>query len=299
MKLWAMLCMALLVLGGCGGKHVKRVENLYAVKAVEFNRDGVEAMRYERWSAAERAFSRSLKAAQLADESEMVVHAWYNLASVRAAQGEQSAEAAYAQAMELADRYNMPDMKMRARLSLALWQLGRGQTVQPVDVSGRWPVDVYLMGGRLAQKLQDRSAAQSAYQQAARSAGRDAAGLKMQAEAHMGLALLARDAGDVGGIRVETAKALELCRQVGAPRLTANLLLLRASVPEVAAERGDEVERAYSIYEALADVEGERQALQVWIGIAQAGGDTALAESLDAKLKALPAPGDAGKTESE
>lgn len=299
MKRLAVCCMALLLLGGCGGRHVNRVENLYAVKAVEFNRDGVEAMRYERWSAAERAFSRSLRAAQLADETEMVVHAWYNLAAVRAAQNKPEAEAAYTEAMALAGRYDMPEMRMRARLSLSLWQLGRGQQVEPVDVSGRWPVDIYLMGGRLAQKLNDPAAAQAAYQSAIRHAGRDAAGLKMQAEAHMGLALQARDAGDVGAIRVETAKALELCRRVGAPRLTANLLLLRASVPGVAAERGDEVERAFGIYEALNDIEGQRQSLNVWLELARAGGKTALAESLEVRLKALPTASDTGKAVSE
>lgn len=294
MRRWLVFALLLLPLAGCGGKHVKKIENLYAVKAVEFNRDGVAAMRYERWPMAERAFGRSLKAAQLADASEMVVHAWYNLASVRAVQGKASAEEAYVQAESLARRYNMPEMGMRARLSLALWQLRRGRKVTAVDVSGRWPTDVYLMGGRLAQKLHDQPAAAAAYQQAIRTAGKDAAGLKMQAEAHTGLALLARDAGDIGMIRVETAKALELCRRIGAPRLTANLLLLRASVPGVAAERGDEIERAYGIYEALTDVKGERQALRAWIDIANAGGDTKLAESLDAKLKALSEPAEAG-----
>jgi len=282
----------LLLLSACGGKHEHKVENLYALKAVEYSRDGVEAMRIERWSAAERAFGRSLKAAQLADDHAMVVHAWYNLGSVRAAQHKPDAGEAFGQAIVLAERYAMGEMQLRARLSRALWQTSNGQQAERVDLgSGRWPADIWLMAGRLAQMQQSEAEARNDYQQAIRSSGKDAAGLKMQAEAHMGLALLARIAGDAEAIRAESAKALELCRQTGAPRLTAHLLLLRASVPGVAAQPADEVERAYSIYEVLADVEGQRQSLQLWQSLAREGGNTALADELAAKLARL-APAD-------
>jgi len=290
MRLTVSICL-LLVLAACGGKHERKVENLYAVKSVEFSRDGVEAMRLERWAVAERAFGRSLKAAQLADDHIMVVHAWYNLGSVRAAQHRPDTDVAFEQAIVLAKRYGMDEMQLRARLSRALWQISNGQQVEHVPLgTGRWPADIWLMGGRLAQMQKDDAEARNDYQQAIHAAGKDAAGLKMQAEAHMGLSLLARQAGDVEAIRAESAKALELCRQTGAPRLTAHLLLLRASVSGVAAQPADEVERAYSIYEALEDVDGQRQTLQLWQTLARARGDSALADELAAKLaKLMPA----------
>ena len=279
----------LLLLAACGGKHEERVENLYAVKAAEFNQDGVAAMRIERWAAAERAFGRSLKAAQLADLSEMVVHAWYNLGAVRAAQSKLSTEAAYQRAVELAERYHMPEMRMRARLALALWRAEHGQAPAAIDLSGGWPADIQLMGGRLAQLQHDSEAARTAYEQAARSAGRDASGLKLKAEAHMGLALLARDAGDIPGVRSESDRALDLCRQTGAPRLTAHLLLLRASLHGVTASRTDEAERAYAIYQALSDNKGEMQSLQVLKTIALADGDAGRAAAIQTKIDAMSA----------
>lgn len=298
MRLWAVALAVLLLQTACGGKHEEKVENLYAVKAVEYSRDGVAAMRIERWAAAERAFSRSLKAAQLADLSKMVVHAWYNLAAVRAAQEKPTAEEAYRRAERLAERYRMPEMQMRARLALALWQAKHGQAPAVIDLSGRWPADISLMGGRLAQLRHDAEAARAAYEQAAREAGKDASGLKLKAEAYMGLALLARDAGDVAAVRTESERALDLCRQTGAPRLTAHLLLLRASMQGVAASRSDEVDRAYAIYQALSDREGERQSLQVMKQIAMADGNAALAEKIQSKIDALSASGDNGGQDS-
>lgn len=234
-----LLCALLLAapLLSCGGGQSRPLppENPYMVRTKAFTGGGMMALQQERWAAAEREFSQALLAAQLADHTGLINQSWYNIGVARAAMGKRmEAESAYRRAMELASRYADHELAMRARLAITLLQLRAREPAGHFSMPelfgrGDWPADIYLQAARIAQLRKQPEDAEKAYVAvlARKEKTRDV--LKMKAEAHMGLALLARDAGHTERAYQQTGHALAVCHRIGAARLTAHALLLRGS----------------------------------------------------------------------
>jgi tetratricopeptide (TPR) repeat protein len=285
-------------MASCGGGHSKPVtaENPYASRAQDFINNGKIAMQQERWQLAERSFSRALLAAQLADNTALVSQSWYNMGVARAAMGLRlKAEDAYNTAIRLAGRYKHDVMQMRARLALTLLKLRSKTPVpdfMPDGLFGRknWPADIYLQAARIAQLQKRPEQAKNAYNAVLNVKGKGKAALKMKAEAHMGLALLAKSAGEIDEAHRQADKTLALCRRIGAARLTAHALLLKGQLPgeSVAYDmRRDQLERALDIYSVLKDVHGQRQSLRYLNNLAKAAGDQQAMKRIQLRLRVL------------
>ncbi len=284
----------MLALASCGGSSVAHVENPYLSRSHDFFEDGMAAMRRARWDAAERAFSRALLAAQLADAPELTRRAWYDLGMARRAAGRRKAAVeAFARARALARRHGDAAMAMRAWLALALAEkpahASEDAALARALDAGHWPADVELLAARWRQAHRQAERARAHYLAARKKAGKDARGLRMKAQASLGLALLARDAGDAAQALAEADRALGFARQVGAPEIAAHALLLQGALMNDAARREDAWERALAIYQALGDRAGQRRALRGLLALS-AGRDAARKRRLRLLLDALESP---------
>ncbi len=258
------------LLSACGGEHKKSapvVENIYMQHAKDFTHVGVEAMQQERWASAQHAFERALQMSKLANTPAKITAAWYNLAMAYKAKGQgDRAELALQKVLMLAQLHALLAHEKRAELQLALLHIGQGKAVEnmqplPADL----PADVYLMAAKLAYLQHQLEQAEKAYMQAIEVSGQERSGLSIQAKALMGLSLLAREKGDAWDAQEQALKVLQLCQQVGAPRLSADASLLLAGLEsEVSVqERLDYAERARDIYLILQDKVGELKAQNI------------------------------------
>jgi len=295
-----MALMLLSLFSSCGGKSGQHAaDNPYLERARAFSADGMAAMQRERWSAAEKAFSRALLAAQLSDDTALVRLSWYNLGVVRAAMDkEDTATEAFRRSITLSERQGDPVMRVRAGLALALMQVRHQREVDIVRIpDGALPADVQLQRARLAQLQGDQSLADKAYHLAIAKSGHSTSGLGISADAYMGLALLNHQAGDDKAARKDVGKALAICRDIGAPRLTAHALLLSGSIAESPMQQKDQFERALAIYTAMDDLRGQREALERLRQLAEAENDQVALERIRLRLENFPAatlsmPGD-------
>ena len=290
-----------LLLSSCissGSSKTSEINNPYILKAVNHTSNGIEAMQQERWNAAERSFARALTASQLADDTRLIARSWYNLATAYSgANNLTKAAAAYGQSIELAKRNHDEVMHLRALLAMRLVQqrteqlpanFSVQQLPQTLFSKRVWPSDLHLQAGRLAQRLEYSLLAKSAYELVISLKESDRNSLKLKAEAHMGLALLARDAGATQPAWSEAERALLYCRKIGAPRLTAHALLLQGVLPQGnRAEQQDKLERALDIYNALNDLHGERKALTHLLRQAEAAADNAAVKLHRLRLKSI------------
>jgi len=191
--------------------------------------------------------------------------------------------------MILSDRQGDAVMRVRAGLALALMQVRHQQQVEVVDMPREsLPADVYLQQARLAQLQGDMETAEHAYRTTISKSGKHAAGLRMQADAYMGLAILQYKSGNHERAKVQVEKALAICREIGAPHLTAHALLLSGKIAATAEVGRDYFERALTIYTALNDVRGQRETLEALQQLAAAAGDEAGLARIRLRLQALP-----------
>jgi len=275
-QLLALLLVAMLGACGSGSKQkTTEPENPYNKRAANHIHNGLAAMQDERWTSAEASFARALKSSRLADDTDLIIQSWYNLAVVHTAmKNNNAAEQAYQRVIELARRYQKNIMKIRAQLALALLQQRTG-TVTEINFPeqfpsslfkpGNWPADIHLQAARLAQLLGQKNLAEQAYQAVSLKKGNQRILQKMKAEAHMGLALLAKTDNNHPLAWEEAEQSLFFCRNIGAPRLTAHALLLQGSLPlSTEAKRRDKLERALNIYTVLADKTGQKKSL-TWL----------------------------------
>ena len=279
------------------GSKTAELSNPYILQAENHTSNGMAAMQQERWDAAIRSFSRALTAAQLADDSALITRSWYNLAAAQSnAKQHTQAEASYAQVMELAQRHHDQVMQLRGRLALHLMQQRLGRlpetfSLQQLPASlfskQQWPADLHLQAARLAQRLGETAEAEDAYQLVIKRNRNTPSEFKMAAEAHMGLALLARDRGENQTAINQAEQALSYCRQIGAARLTAHALLLQGELAQKPVEKWDRVERALDIYIALDDKTGQKKALTLLSQQANEAGDEKGAEQLLLRLTDL------------
>ena len=281
-----------------GSSKTPEIKNPYILEAENHNSNGIEAMQQERWNAAERSFSRALNASQLADDMRLIARSCYNLANAYSGANNLSKAAeAYGQAVEFAQRNHDEVMHLRALLAMRLVQqrterLPENFTLQQLPqtlFSKRvWPSDLHLQAGRLAQRLGDSALAKSAYELVISQKESDRNILRLKAEAHMGLALLARDAGATQAAWSEAEQTLFYCRKIGAPRLTAHALLLQGELPQGnRSEQQDKLERALDIYNALNDLHGEKKTLILLLRQAEAAADNSAATLHRLRLKGI------------
>ncbi|ATX78736.1 Tetratricopeptide repeat-containing protein [Mariprofundus aestuarium] len=302
MSTYALLVAAIsLLLTSCissGSSKTPEINNPYILKAENHTSNGIEAMQQERWNAAERSFSRALSASQLADDTRLITRSWYNLATAYSGANDLTkAAAAYEQAIKLAQRNHDEVMHLRALLAMRLVQQRTGrlpenfsllQLQQTLFSKRVWPSDLHLQAGRLAQRLGDSALAKSAYELVISLKESDRNSLMLKAEAHMGLALLSRDAGVTETAWSEAEQTLLYCRKIGAPRLTAHALLLQGELPPGnRAGQQDKLERALDIYKALNDLHGEKKALTHLLRQAEVDADSATAKLHRLRLKSI------------
>ena len=293
-----LVLMLTIVMTSCGGGHRKPdvIENPYASRAQDFINNGKIAMQQEHWQAAEQSFSRALMAAQLADNTPLIGQSWYNMGVARAAMRHRlKAEDAYNRAIRLARQHKYDVMEMRARLALTLLRLHSNTLASDFALNEllsrkKWPADIYLQAARIAQLQKQPEQAKNAYSTVLSLKGRGKTALKMKAEAHMGLALLAKSAGEIVEANDQADKTLALCRRTGAARLTAHALLLKGQLPGEPGThntRRDQLTRALDIYSVLKDIRGQKQSLMHLGSLAKAAGDKQAMKRIQLRLKAL------------
>jgi len=257
-------CSLLFILSSCGGGQHKSVnapivENPYVHQAKDFTHVGVESMYQERWSSAEYAFKRALDAAELANDAPLIVRAWYNIAMLYRAKHEPEAQLhALEKTQLLAQAEGFSNDMLRAKLQIQLLAIEQGQaTSMPIKLSQETGLDIVLLAARVQQLQGEKEQAKGLYQRVISTASQQRSDLLYQAEAYMGLALLAAAETDIETLERQTDAVLKITRKVGAPRLTANALLLRAKqAGRNQVVRVRDLEKALSIYEILRDKRG-------------------------------------------
>jgi len=253
--LYACLLITSLALSACGGKGKPYIENPYENQMKDFTHMGVNAMHEERWKSAEQAFSRALQMAQLLSDPALEARAWYNDAMAWKGMGNFSeANDALRQGLRISRLHNLKKSAQRAQIQWVILHDGKG-VLPTLDKDD--PADIALSLGYVLAKQADFIGARRAYHQVLDNAGDEKNGLLLQARAMLGLASLPTQVkGKKQEVWVE--KALKLFRQVGAPRKTAQTLMMIASSHRYAVEqRRDAASRAETIYHILQDKHGE------------------------------------------
>ncbi|MBL4759983.1 MAG: hypothetical protein JKY80_03905 [Mariprofundaceae bacterium] len=266
LRLFTLLVLSMFV-SACGGGHKTSapvVENIYVQHMKDFTHVGVEAMHQERWASAEHAFERALQMAKLVNDPIRVTSAWYNLSmAYKAGKHGDKAEIALRKVLHLAKTHGFPAYESRAQLQLALLHIGQGKAMEGMrSLADNLPVDVYLMAAKLAYMQRQMEQAEKAYIQVVAMSGKNRSGLLLQAKAMMGLGLLNKEKANGLAAKGYALKVLKLCKQVGAPRLSADASLLLAGLAhEVSIQkRLDYAERAKDIYIILQDEKGAEKA---------------------------------------
>jgi len=279
----------IVLLVACGGTHYEdneAVKNPYIKQANTLAGAGITAMQDERWDDAKHVFARALKAAQLADDSRLVAKQWYNLGAAYAAAGEhQMALRDFHQAQVIAEQAGDSAMCMRIRLARALLP---GQAAwQPDMLAIKYPIDIHLAAARLAQKQQRYDVAKQEYHVVVNKSGKSRSGLLYRAQAHLGLAMLAREEGNMASAGQEVEASLDLFRQVGSPRLIAYALLFHGQLEIPVKDRRTSLQRALVIYQALENIRGQRACLTAMIAIEQRFGDVKTTRIYQQQLESL------------
>ena len=278
---------AVLMLAACGGSGQKNsVENPYAERMKELSSNGVAAMQRERWLVAERLFERALKAAQLANDPDLVASAWYNLGMLHVSAGDdQKGEAALKRAFSVAEQHQLEVSKMRAKVALALLLQRQGREAWQPDVLGSgYPADIHLIAARLSQLQQRYDVARREYEFVLSNKEVNRAMMLYKIEAHMGLALLAEQQQDHETAIKEAALVSKMSRDIGAPRLAAHALFLSAKLTQGEAQRRDNLQDALAIYRALEDLQGQSDTLHQLMHLADHRGDHIELERLQGEL---------------
>jgi len=286
------------LLSACsGGSHKivdETVQNPYVKRAKTLTDAGIFAMQRERWDYAKNVFERALKEAQLADDLHLVAQQWYNLGTANAAaERYQEALHDFSEARGVAKRADDPVGVIRARLVWMLLAIQTGKTLehenmwQPDVLAAKYPVDVHLAAARLAQKQQRRNVANQEYNVVLKKSGKFRPGLLYQGQAHLGLAMLAREEQDMERAKREVEESLILFRQVGSPRLIAHALLFYSKLEVPINDRRRSLQRALVIYQQLEDARGQLDCLTALVEIENHAGDTQAAKAYQLRLKSL------------
>jgi len=291
------VCVALLSACVGGGSHQLAdapVANPYVKRAQTLAEVGILAMQRERWEYASNMFTRALKQAQLADDSQLVAQQWYNLGTANAAaQRNQAAQRDFSEAQAVAKRAGDQAGLARARLAgvLLLIQTGKkpdNENIWQPDVfANAYPVDVHLAAGRLAQQQHRRHVAKQEYELVLKQSSKLRSGLLYRGQAHLGLAMLARAEQDKQRSVQEVKASLALFRQIGAPRLLAHALLFYGRLDIGIGDRRDALQRALVIYQRLEDTRGQRDCLKMLVTVETQAGRRQSARDYQLRLNSL------------
>jgi len=280
---------ATVLLAACGGARNAADEavNPYVKRAKTLTEAGISAMQRERWEYAKNVFERALKAAQLTDDPRLVAKEWYNLGTAHAAAGQyQEALHDFNEAQAVAEQVKYPVTVIRARLARSLLP-GQLNSWQPDVFAMKYPEDVHLAAARLAQMQKRQEVAKQEYLLVLKKAGKSRLGMLYLAQAHLGLAILARENHDMANTKREVEEALGLLRRVGAPRLIAYALLFYGKLEIPVNDRRGSLQRALVIYQTLGDVRGQRACLTVLTEIENHAGDVKSAKVYQQRLESL------------
>ncbi len=264
--LYACLLITSLSLSACGGKGKPYIENPYENQMKDFTHIGVNAMHEERWKSAEQAFSRALQMAQLLSDPALEARAWYNDAMAWKGMGNiVKAKHALQQGLQISQQYGLFNSGKRAQVQWVILQDGKGELPK---LEANLPSDIALSLAYILAKKKEFYTAEQAYQHVLRHTDDEKSGLLLQARAMLGLAALPADfkaMQDTPWLK----QALKLFRQVGAPKKTAQTLMMIASSQRYPVEqRRDAAHRAETIYHILQDKRGEALAKESLQGMA-------------------------------
>jgi len=251
----AVAAVLMLLAAGCAGHQTPQkveVRNPYIEKATLLNKNGVAALQQRHPARASRLFNAALQAATLADDAHWMALSGYNLGRALAAAGDKAAaQLAYQMAIKQAEASGDSVNLMRVRLALALLGGEIADSLPVQSVADDFPIDIQLAAGQLAGLRNQQDMARHAYARVLALAGEDRAGLLYAARAHLGLAGLARQAGDMQIAQAQVTTALALLHRAGAPLLTAKALRFAAKLEKDPSRRRVLLQRAEDISRAL------------------------------------------------
>jgi len=269
----------LLLLAACAHRNEApdvQVNNPWQKKAESLARSGLGAMDRGQWSVAGMMFERSLQAATLASDDQLIALGWYNLGRARASAGNtDSARHAYLQAFRQADAAGDAVNSRRAGLAIAMLNQttheGENQPDTDVllDIPVTFPVDIHLAAARLAMLRGQKAAARESYARVLAMAGKDRSSLLYAARAHLGLAELEYQAVSRQAVSSQAVarqsdpqpenaaawlhlnKAMDLLSRAGQPRLMLQAVNLAANLETDAGRRLAWQQRAEALRSAL------------------------------------------------
>jgi len=120
--------------------------------------------------------------------------------------------------------------------------------------------DVFLSAGKLSHLQGDMAAAKKAYRRVA-SLDKDPDTIYLVAQAHLALALVARDEGEHGQALLMSKQVLLLAKEAGLPMLAGHALLLQGYLLDDVVK----LEHAWQMYQVLGDFKGQYDALQALV----------------------------------
>jgi len=298
MKYFPVCFLVVVLLSACGGGTHKiadeTVQNPYVKRARTLADAGIYAMQRERWNYAGKLFGRALKEAQLADDLRLVAQQWYNLGTANAAlKHTQEALRDFNEARAAAKQADDAAGAVRARLSRLLLSIRTGEKTehdkmwQPDVLAAKYPLDVHLAAARLAQKQQRWHVAKQEYELVLKKGGKSRSGLLYRGQAHLGLAMLARQGRDPEAAKRHVQAALTRLRQAGSPRLIAHALLFYGKLDIAASQRRGLLQRALVIYRRLEDTRGQHDCLTSLASIENHAGNKQAARAYQQRLKSL------------
>ncbi len=260
--------LALLLVAGCAGQPAKSSTAARQEAALEANRKGETYVRHGELENAARSYSEALRLSQSLEDPEGIAANAINLSIVRQRQGRFSeARAALAAVLEQPNLRFSEARMTEASLRHALLDLDQNR----FDAAGEWltraakhcsarcalsaaihnvSAQLALQAGRVEEAV---SAARAAHE-ASRASGERAE----QANALRLLGIAALRGGDFAAARPHLEQALEIDREIGAPRKIALDLLALGRAAGLAGER--EAARGYYA-RALAVSEADRDSI--------------------------------------
>jgi len=270
MKLFTCVLLVL-SLSHCGGKTKPYVENPYENRMKDFTHMGVKAMHEERWKSAEHSFSRALQMAQLLSDPALEARAWYNDAMAWKAMGDfRKASDALQEDLRISRLHGLKKSAKRAQIQWVILHDGEGTLP---ELNKDCPADIALSLGYVLAKRSAYVEASLAYHQVLQSASDKKNGLLLQARAMLGLASIPAQAGEKKH-EPWLEQGLKLLRQVGAPRKTAQaLLMIAADSSYTIKQRRDAAYRSKKVYQILHDKHGEAVADAALQRMALQGGE--------------------------
>jgi len=252
----------LLLLGACSFQAKPQLENSYIPRLQELTLHGLDALQHGRLMTAENALQRALNSAWLSADLLWIGRAQYHLGALHLAQGEYGlALVMLNDAQKNAVLTQDQQTEWRCVFALALLQQQTGEPVMATPkLQNDMPEDVFLSAGKLSHLQGDMVAAKKAYRRVA-SLDKDPDTIYLVAQAHLALALVARDEGEHGQALLMSKQVLLLAKEAGLPMLAGHALLLQGYLLDDVVK----LEHAWQMYQVLGDFKGQYDALQALV----------------------------------